>query len=59
MGVAENKTELLSSLPSIQPVANKDLKRMVSGLVPRIHPVYKTIKMYEGMDLSIYWNTYL
>ena len=50
--LAKNKTELLSSLPSIQPVANKDLKRMVSGFGPRIHPVYKTIKMHEGMDFT-------
>ena len=27
--LAKNKKELLSSLPSIQPVANKDLKRML------------------------------
>ena len=50
--LAKNKKELLSSLPSIQPVANKDLKRMVSGFGPRIHPVYKTIKMHEGMDFT-------
>ena len=50
--LAQNKTEMLACLPSIQPVANKDLKRMVSGYGPRIHPVYKTIKMHEGMDFT-------
>jgi len=50
--MANNKTEMLSCLPSIQPVANKDLKRMVSGFGMRIHPVYKTSKMHEGMDFT-------
>jgi len=50
--LAKNKTEMLASLPSIQPVANKDLKRMVSGYGMRIHPVYKTRKMHEGMDFT-------
>ena len=50
--LAENKTEMLACLPSIQPVANKDLKRMVSGYGMRIHPVYKTRKMHEGMDFT-------
>jgi len=50
--MANNKTEMLACLPSIQPVANKDLKRMVSGFGMRIHPVYKTRKMHEGMDFT-------
>ena len=50
--LAKNKTEMLSSLPSIQPVSNKDLKRMVSGFGPRIHPIYKTITHHDGMDFT-------
>ena len=50
--MANNKTEMLACLPSIQPVANKDLKMMVSGFGMRIHPVYKTRKMHEGMDFT-------
>lgn len=38
--------------PSIQPVANKDLKRMASGYGMRIDPVYGTIRMHEGMDFT-------
>jgi len=50
--LAKNKTKMLSSLPSIQPISNKDLTRMVSGFGPRIHPIYKTIKHHDGMDFT-------
>jgi len=50
--LAKNKTEMLSCLPSIQPVSNKNLKRMVSGFGPRIHPIYKTITHHDGMDFT-------
>tara|TARA_B100000902_G_scaffold365033_1_gene385599 strand:- start:57591 stop:58562 length:972 start_codon:yes stop_codon:yes gene_type:complete len=50
--LANNKSDMIASIPSIQPVANKDLKRMVSGYGMRIHPVYKTMKMHEGMDFT-------
>ena len=43
---------MLASIPAIQPVANKDLKRMTSGYGYRIHPIYKTRKMHYGMDFS-------
>ena len=50
--LAKNKSEMLASIPAIQPVANKDLKRMASGYGYRIHPIYKTRKMHYGMDFS-------
>ena len=50
--LAKNKSEMLACLPAIQPVANKDLKRMASGYGYRIHPIYKTRKMHYGMDFS-------
>ena len=43
---------MLSALPAIQPVSNKNLSRMASGYGPRIHPIYKTRKMHSGMDFS-------
>lgn len=52
VALAEKKTEMLSSIPAIQPVANKDLKRMASGYGWRIHPIYKTRKFHYGMDFS-------
>lgn len=52
IGMAKNKKEMLASIPAIQPVANKDLKRMASGYGYRIHPIYKTRKFHWGMDFS-------
>lgn len=42
----------LASLPAIQPVNNKELKRMASGYGWRIDPVYGTRKMHWGLDFS-------
>ena len=51
------KEEMLSHIPAIQPVSNKNLKRMASGYGYRIHPIYKTRKMHWGMDFSAPKNT--
>lgn len=53
MNLAKNKEKLLASMPAIQPVANKELKRLASGYGMRIHPIYKTWKMHWGTDFSI------
>lgn len=50
--MARNKENLLASIPAIQPIANKDLKTMTSGFGYRIHPIYKTSKMHQGMDFA-------
>ncbi len=50
--LARNKTEMLSSIPAIQPVSNKDLTRMASGYGYRIHPIYKIRKLHTGMDFT-------
>ena len=50
--LAKNKADMLAALPAIQPVSNKDLKRMASGFGYRIDPIYKTRKMHAGMDFS-------
>ena len=50
--LAKNKSEMLASIPAIQPVANEKLNRMASGYGMRIHPIYKTRKMHWGMDFS-------
>lgn len=52
INLAKNKTKMLSSIPAIQPVSNKDLSRMASGYGYRIHPIYKTRKLHAGMDFS-------
>lgn len=48
----KNKNQLLSSIPAIQPIANKTLRAMASGFGYRIHPIYKTSKMHTGMDFT-------
>jgi len=50
--MAKNKERMLASIPAIQPVSNKDLKRIASGFGYRIHPVYKTWKMHTGIDFT-------
>ncbi len=52
MKLALNKEDMLSSIPAIQPVTNKDLKRTASGWGYRIHPIYKVRKMHWGMDFT-------
>ncbi len=51
-GFVKNKEQLLSCTPAIQPVSNKDLKRIASGFGYRIDPVYKTSKFHQGLDFS-------
>ncbi|GAB4239537.1 MAG: M23 family metallopeptidase [Ekhidna sp.] len=51
--MAKNKEELLASLPAIQPVSNKELKRLASGFGYRIDPIVKTKKMHYGTDFSV------
>jgi len=49
---ARKKEEMLASIPAIQPVSNKQLKRLASGYGLRIHPIYKVKKMHWGCDFS-------
>jgi murein DD-endopeptidase MepM/ murein hydrolase activator NlpD len=50
--MAKNKSKMLASIPAIQPVSNKDLKRIASGFGYRIDPIYRTRKMHKGLDFS-------
>lgn len=52
MEIALNKEEMLASIPAIQPLPNRDLKRTASGWGYRIHPIYKVRKMHWGMDFT-------
>ena len=49
---AREKEDMLRSIPAIQPVSNKDLKRTASGFGFRIHPIYKISKFHSGMDFT-------
>ncbi|WP_276480513.1 M23 family metallopeptidase [Paraflavitalea pollutisoli] len=48
----KNKEQMLVSTPAIQPVSNSDLKRVASGFGYRIDPVYKTVKLHNGLDFA-------
>jgi murein DD-endopeptidase MepM/ murein hydrolase activator NlpD len=50
--LAKNKEEMLSCLPAIQPISNKDLTRTASGFGLRVHPIYKIVKFHYGMDFT-------
>jgi len=50
--LARDKDAMLQSIPAIQPVANKDLRRIASGFGMRIHPIYKIAKMHAGLDFT-------
>lgn len=52
LDMAVRKEEMLAAIPAIQPVANKELKRMASGYGMRMHPIYKRRKLHTGMDFS-------
>ncbi len=53
LGVMMNdKEKLLAATPAIQPVSNKELKRIASGFGYRIDPVYKTVKLHPGLDFA-------
>ena len=53
MKMAKNKEDRLAALPAIQPVSNKELKRLASGYGMRMHPIYKVMKMHWGTDFSL------
>jgi len=50
--LAKNKEEMLRCIPAIQPLSNNSLIRLASGFGYRIHPIYKTRKMHQGLDLT-------
>ena len=50
--LTKDKNKMLSSIPAIQPLSNKDLSRIASGFGYRIDPIYKTRKFHAGMDFS-------
>jgi murein DD-endopeptidase MepM/ murein hydrolase activator NlpD len=50
--MAVTKEKMLSSIPAIQPIANKDLKRTASGWGYRIHPIYKIKRFHYGIDFT-------
>lgn len=50
--MAKNKASFLMAMPAIQPISNKDLKRLSSYFGYRMDPFYKVMKFHEGVDFS-------
>jgi murein DD-endopeptidase MepM/ murein hydrolase activator NlpD len=50
--LAKNKEKMLACIPAIQPMNNKDLRRIGSYFGTRMDPFYKVRKFHEGMDFS-------
>ena len=50
--LCRTQEDRLRHIPAIQPVSNKDLKRLASGYGWRVHPIYHIRRFHEGMDFS-------
>jgi len=50
--LVKDKERLLAHTPAIQPVSNKNLKRIASGFGYRIDPIYKTPRLHPGLDFT-------
>ena len=50
--MVKNKEKLMAAIPAIQPVSDKNLKRIASGFGTRIDPVYKVPKFHAGLDFT-------
>lgn len=48
----KDQSNRMECIPSIQPVMNKDLKRMASGYGWRVDPVYHVRRFHSGMDFT-------
>ncbi len=50
--LAKRKTEMLASIPAIQPIQSKYFKGIGSGFGSRLHPIYKTWQFHTGIDFT-------
>ena len=51
-GLIKGKEQMIASIPSIQPIKNKDLERIASGFGYRIDPIYKVLRDHTGLDFA-------
>ena len=52
ISLANKKEDLWAAIPAIQPIHNKELKRLSSGYGMRWHPILKRKRMHYGLDYS-------
>lgn len=50
--LVKNKEKMMACIPSIQPIAVKDLTRFGSAFGLRMHPILGYLRMHEGVDLT-------
>lgn len=50
--MAKDKDKMLKAIPAIQPLDNKDLKRISSYYGYRIHPIFKRRMFHDGLDFT-------
>lgn len=50
--LSKDKDKRLAAIPAIQPIANKDLKRLASFFGIRRHPILGINKMHAGVDFA-------
>ena len=48
----KDQEKMLECIPAIQPILNKDLRRVSSGYGNRPHPIYHVTKFHPGMDFT-------
>ncbi|PLX12364.1 MAG: peptidase M23 [Marinilabiliales bacterium] len=51
--LAVSNKQLMECIPSIQPVENRNLKKLSSGFGMRMHPILHIRKFHSGIDYSI------
>jgi len=59
MEMVKEKSEILRTIPSIQPIENDDLTKTAAGFGMRIHPIYRTKMLHEGMDFAAPVGTFV
>ncbi len=52
INLAKNKEKMISCIPAIMPISNRDLTRTSSGWGWRYHPIYKIRRFHYGMDFT-------
>ena len=50
--LVKDKEKMLACIPAIQPISNEDMTRFGSPFGYRVHPIYKTVRMHAGVDLT-------
>jgi murein DD-endopeptidase MepM/ murein hydrolase activator NlpD len=50
--LVKRKDDMINSIPSIQPITNKELTRISSGFGWRLHPIYRIPKKHTGIDFT-------